>query len=71
MSDTSRYAATSDAVIIIPPFNPETDKRPPSHPHDPAALQDANSLSLGRIQNTPAAHALTEMVSEALRPHLG
>lgn len=71
MTDTSRYAATSDAVIILPDFNPETDKRLPSHPHDPAALQDASLLSLGRIQNTPAAHALAEMVSEALRPHLG
>lgn len=71
MPDTSRYAATSDAVIILPDFNPDTDKRPASHPHDPAALQDASPLSLGRIQNTPAAHALVDMVSEALRPHLG
>ncbi|GBR09916.1 hypothetical protein [Acetobacter oeni] len=60
-----------DGVIIREPFNPKTDKRPSSHPHDPVALQDASVLSLGRIPDTPAAQELTERVSEALRPHLG
>lgn len=61
----------NDGVIVHPEFNPETDKRPPSHSHDPIALQDADTLSLGRIPDSPAAHALTAKVAEAIRPHLG
>lgn len=60
-----------DSVISVPAFNPETDKRPPSHHYDPMALQDAETLSLGRIPNSPEAQTLTEKVSEAIRPYLG
>lgn len=68
MADTEAHI---DGVIIRPAFNLDTDRRSPSHPHDPAALQDADTLSLGRTPVSQAAHALTEKVAEAIRPHLG
>lgn len=44
---------------------------PPSHQHDPADLEAAHWLSLGRVPDTEAAHALVARIAEDIRPHLG